>query len=77
MRMEPPESLHDIQKLMGFMAALSKFVSRLSIRGSLSLSYLKKDKFQWIKEAQEAFEDLKRYLTTPSTMVALKPHENL
>jgi hypothetical protein len=37
----------------------------------------KQDKFQWTKEAQEAFEHLMKYLTTPPTLVALKPHKNL
>jgi hypothetical protein len=27
MKMKPPESLHDVQKLMGYMAALSRFIS--------------------------------------------------
>jgi hypothetical protein len=27
MKMKPPESLHDVQKLMGCMAALSRFIS--------------------------------------------------
>jgi hypothetical protein len=34
-------------------------------------------KFQWTQEAQETFEDFKKYLRTPTTLVALKPHENL
>jgi hypothetical protein len=37
----------------------------------------KQDKFKWTQEAQEAFEDLKKYLTSPPTLVALEPHENL
>jgi hypothetical protein len=37
----------------------------------------KQDKFQWTKEAQRAFEDLKKYMTTPPTLVALEPHETL
>jgi hypothetical protein len=61
-RMKPPESLHDVHKLMGCMAALSRFISRLDIRGLPFFKLLKKqDKFQWIKEAQEAFRDLKKY----------------
>jgi ribonuclease HI len=77
-RMAPPESLHDIQKLTGCMAALSRFISRLGVRGLPFFKLLKKqDKFQWTKEAQEAFEDLKKYLTTPPTLVAPEPHENL
>jgi hypothetical protein len=37
----------------------------------------KQDKFQWTEEAQEAFEDLKNYLTSSPTLVDLEPHENL
>jgi hypothetical protein len=37
----------------------------------------KQDKFQWTQEAQEAFKDLKKYLTTPPTLVGLKHHENM
>jgi hypothetical protein len=37
----------------------------------------KQDKFKWTQEAQEAFEDLKKYLTSPPTLVTLEPHENL
>jgi hypothetical protein len=77
-KMMPPESLHDVQKLMGCMAALSRFISRLDVRGLPFFKHLKEqDKFQWTQEAQEAFEDLKKYLTTPPTLVALEPHENL
>jgi hypothetical protein len=28
----PPESLHDVQKLTGCMAALSRFISRLGVK---------------------------------------------
>jgi hypothetical protein len=51
-KMNPPESLHDVQKLSGCMAALSRFISRLSIRGHSFFTLLKKhDKFQWTQEA--------------------------
>jgi SPX domain protein involved in polyphosphate accumulation len=59
-KMRPPESLHDVQKLTGCMATLSRFISRLDIRGLPFFKLLKKhDKFQW---TQEAFVDLKKYL---------------
>jgi hypothetical protein len=29
----------------------------------------------WTHEAQEALEDLKKYLTTPPTLVAPEPHK--
>jgi hypothetical protein len=76
--MKPLESLHDVQKLTGCMAALSKFVSRLSVSELPFFELLKKhDKFQSTQEAQEGFEELKKYLTTTPTLVALEPHENL
>jgi hypothetical protein len=71
MKMKPPEILHDVQKLTGCMAALSRFISRLGARRLPFFKLLKKqDKFQWIQEAQEAFEDLKKYLTTPRKLAA-------
>jgi hypothetical protein len=60
------------------MAALSRFISWLGVRGLSFFKLIKKqDKFQWTQEAHEAFEDLKKYLTTPPTLVAPEPHENL
>jgi hypothetical protein len=32
-KMRPPESLHHVQKLVGCMAALSRFILRLGVRG--------------------------------------------
>jgi hypothetical protein len=73
-KMKPLESLHDVQKLTGCMTALSRFILQLNIRGLSFFKLLKKqDKFQWTQEAQEAFEDLKKYRTTPPTLVALNP----
>jgi hypothetical protein len=77
-KMEPPESLQDVQKLTACMATLSRFISWLGVRGLPCFKLLKKqDKFQWTQEAQEAFEDLKRYQTTSPTLVAPESHENL
>jgi hypothetical protein len=70
-KMTSPESLHDVQRLTGCMAAMSRFISRLGVRGLPFFKPLKKrEKFQWTKEAQDAFKDLKKYLTTPPTLVA-------
>jgi hypothetical protein len=77
-KMRPPVRLHDVQKLMGCMAALSRFISQLGIRGLPFFKLLKKhDKFQWTQEAHEAFKDLKKNLSNPPTLVAPEPHENL
>jgi hypothetical protein len=76
--MAPPESLYDIQKLMGCMAALSRFISWLGVREVPFLQAPKKTgQVTMDQRAHEAFEDLKKYLTTPPTLVALEPHEIL
>jgi hypothetical protein len=46
--MKLPLSLHNIQKLTGCMATLSRFILRLSVRGLPFIKLLKKqDKFKW------------------------------
>jgi len=51
------------------MAALSRFISRLGERVMPFFKLLKKvDGFQWTPEAQEAFDDLKKFLTMPSVL---------
>jgi hypothetical protein len=60
------------------MLTLSRFISRLGVRGLPFFKLLEiQDKLQWTQEAQEAFKDLKKYLTSPPTLVALEPHKNL
>jgi hypothetical protein len=76
--MKPPESLHDVLKLTRCMAALSRFISWLGIRGHPFFKILKKqERFQWTQEVQEAFKYLKKYLITPLTLVTPEPHKNL
>jgi hypothetical protein len=71
LRMEPSRSQKKVLKLTGYMVALSYFNSRLGERGMPFYILLKKvDKFQWTTESQEAFEALKKFLTTP---LVLKP----
>src|SRR5438876_9674948 len=66
LRMNSPTKLKDVQKLTGCMAALSRFVSRLEEQAMPFYKLLKKqDRFQWIPEAQQAFDELKKFLTNP------------
>jgi hypothetical protein len=45
-KMKPPESLHDVQKLMRCMTVLSRFILQLGVRGLPFFKLLKKhDKF--------------------------------
>nr|AAV31299.1 putative polyprotein [Oryza sativa Japonica Group]AAV32107.1 putative polyprotein [Oryza sativa Japonica Group] len=78
LNMKPPSSQKDVQKLTGCMAALSRFVSRLGERGMPFFKLLKKtDNFQWGLEAQKAFEDFKKLLTTPPVLASPHPQEPL
>ena len=61
-RMNSLTALKDVQNLAGCMAALSRFVSRLGERAMFFYKLLKKqDKFQWTPEAQQAFDELKKF----------------
>jgi hypothetical protein len=69
MRMEAPRSQKKALRLTGCKVALSRFISRLGEKGLPFYKLLKKvDKFQWITEAQEALEALKKFLTTPPVL---------
>src|SRR6266540_3275540 len=60
------------------MAALSRFVSRLGKRAMPFYELLKKqDRFQWTPEAQQAFDELKKFLTKPAVLVPPMPEEPL
>jgi hypothetical protein len=49
--------IKDVQKLIGYMAALNRFISRLGERGLPFFKLLKHhDKFQWTEEATQVLE---------------------
>jgi hypothetical protein len=76
--MRPPTRVKDVQKLTGCLAALSRFISRLAERALPFFKLLRKSgPFIWTEDAEEAFQELKRYLTSPSVMVAPEPGEPL
>src|SRR5438132_11285365 len=60
------------------MAALSRFISQLGERAMPFYKLLKKqDKFQWTPEVQQAFDELKKFLTNPPVLVPPMPEEPL
>jgi hypothetical protein len=71
--------LHDIQKLTGRVAALSRFVARLGEKALPFYALMKKsdDKFEWTEEANTAFAQLEKVLSTPPVLVAPKEKEPL
>ena len=69
--MSLPQTLKEMQKLAGRVTALGRFISKLGER-ALPFFKLMKEKcpFEWTPEADRAFQDLKRYLTSPPVLVA-------
>jgi hypothetical protein len=62
-RMGPIRDLKGVQKVLGCLAALSRFVSRLGEKGLPLYRLLKKhERFSWTVEAQEALDKLKATL---------------
>jgi hypothetical protein len=76
LQMKKPRCVRDVQKLAGCVAALSRFVSRLGEKALPLYRLLRKaDKFVWTEEADAAFEDLKRVLSTAPVLAAPRPRE--
>jgi hypothetical protein len=76
--MWPPACIKDVQKLTSCLATLIQFISRLAERALPFFNLLHKSgPFVWTEEAEEAFQELKRYLTPPPVMVAPEPGEPL
>ena len=68
MEMAPLRNVKEVQSLNGKVAALNRFVSRA------------RDKclpFEWMVECQQAFKDLKVYLSSPLLLSPSKPREEL
>src|SRR3954466_11494912 len=74
--MSPPKTLREMQKLTRRVTALGRFISKLGERALPFFQLMKKKgPFEWTEEVDKAFQDLKRYLTSPPVMVALHPQE--
>ena len=71
LRMKRPVRVHDVQKLTGCLAALSRFISRLGEKALPLYRLMKKaDKFEWTPEADAAFAELKALLSTQPVLAA-------
>jgi ribonuclease HI len=68
--MGPIKDLKGVQRVMGCLAALSRFISRLSERGLPLYRLLRKTEcFTWTPEAEEALGNLKALLTNAPVLV--------
>jgi hypothetical protein len=74
----PLHNLKEMQRLAGCMAALGRFIVRSGEKALPFFKLMKRTgKFKWTPEADKAFAELKRYLTSPPIMVAPTFHEPL
>jgi hypothetical protein len=68
--MGPIKDLKGVQRVMGCLAALSCFISRLGERGLPLYRLLRKtERFTWTPEAEEALGNLKALLTSAPILV--------
>ena len=67
--MPPPLSIKEVQRLIGRITALSRFVSRARYKFQPFFQVLKKA-FPWDANCEEAFLALKTYLSSPPILVS-------
>ncbi|KAL0355605.1 UNVERIFIED_CONTAM: hypothetical protein Sradi_4007400 [Sesamum radiatum] len=78
LHMRPPNNINEVQRLTGRIAALSRFISKSAEKGLRFFKTLRKVKnFEWTKECQQAFEDLKAYLAKLPLLVKPVPGDTL
>ena len=65
-----------VQSLNGKVATLNRFVSKAMDKCLPFFRVLKKS-FEWTDECQKAFEDLKKYLSSPPLLSLSMPREEL
>ena len=76
MEMAPPRNVKEVQSLNGKIAALNRFVSRATDK-CLPFFHTLKRSFEWTAECQQAFEELKAYLSSPPQLNPSQLEEEL
>jgi hypothetical protein len=77
-KMKAPTCIKDMQKIIGCMAALNKFISKLGEWGLPFFKLLKhQDKFVWTPEADQALAQLKDFLSKPPVLTAPRKNKQL
>jgi hypothetical protein len=71
-----PNNLKDVQRLIGCVAAVSRFISRLGEKALPLYKLMKKsDEFVWTDEVDATLKDLKRVLSTAPVLAAPEDQE--
>ena len=76
MELGPLKTVKEVQSLNGKIAALNRFVSK-AMDKCLPFFHILRKSFEWTDECQKAFEDLKKYLSSPPLFSPSKPREEL
>ena len=74
--MEAPKNMKEVQSLNSKVAVLNRFVLR-AMDKCLPFFHTLKKSFEWMAECQQAFEDLKAYLSSPPLLSPSKLREEL
>ena len=76
MKMSPLKNIKEMQSFNGRIAALNRFISRVTNK---CLSFFKtlKKVVEWTTKYQKTFEELKAYLASPLLLSPYKPNEEL
>ena len=74
MEMAPPRNVKEVQNLNGKIAALNRFMLKATDKCLPFFRMLKKS-FKWTVECQQAFEELKAYLSSPLLLSPSQPNE--
>nr|KYP55608.1 Retrovirus-related Pol polyprotein from transposon opus [Cajanus cajan] len=73
--MKSPNTLKEVQKLVGWLTSLSRFLPRLAEIAKPILLLLKKTKrFKWTQECEESFQQFKEWLSMPPILSKLAGH---
>nr|GEX96384.1 reverse transcriptase domain-containing protein [Tanacetum cinerariifolium] len=81
--MQSPRTLKEMQSLSEKLAALNRFLSRSAERALPFFETLKnitkenKDDYRWTKEAEQAFQELKKLIIELQTLITPEPKETL
>ncbi|XP_076902528.1 putative mitochondrial protein AtMg00860 [Bidens hawaiensis] len=80
-QMEPPRNFKEVQRLNGRLIALNRFLSKFTDKTLPFMAVLrrcmKKNKFCWDREADEAFRELKSHLCELPLITSPRPGEAL
>jgi dsDNA-binding SOS-regulon protein len=76
--MKEPTNIKGVQQLSGRVGALSRFIAKLCEKTLPFYKQLRKaDMFEWTQEACDAFQALKRTLSTSPVLVAPQEKERM